>query len=83
MELFRSAGLYEEDKMTGNNGFNLAGILLFGKNEVIQSCAPGYVTDCLLRRENLDRYDDRVIVETNLIEAYDRIFEFIVNCQQY
>lgn len=77
MELFRSAGLYEEDKMSGKKGFNLAGILLFGKDDVIQSCAPGYTTDCLLRRENLDRYDDRLIVETNLIEAYDRIFEFI------
>ena len=59
MELFKSAGLYEEDKLSGKKGFNLAGILLFGKNEVNQSCAPGYVTDCLLRRENLDRYDDR------------------------
>jgi len=77
MELFRSAGLYEEDKMSGKKGFNLAGILLFGKDEVIQSCAPGYVTDCLLRRENTDRYDDRVIVETNLIDAYDKIFGFI------
>jgi len=37
----------------------------------------GYITDCLLLRENLDRYDDRLIVETNLVEAYDRIFEFI------
>ena len=77
IELFRSAGLYEEDKMSGKKGFNLAGILLFGRDDVIQSCAPGYVTDCLLRREDLDRYDDRLIVETNLIEAYDRIFEFI------
>ena len=77
MEFFRSAGLYEEDKMSGKKGFNLAGILLFGKDEVIQSCAPGYVTDCLLRRENMNRYDDRLIVETNLIEAYDRVFEFI------
>ena len=77
MELFRSAGLYEEDKMSGNKGFNLAGILLFGKDEVIQSCAPGCVTDCLLRRDNIDRYDDRLIVDTNLIEAYYEIFEFI------
>ena len=77
MELFRSAGLYEEDKTSGEKGFNLAGILLFGKDEVIQSCASGYVTDCLLRRENIDRYDDRLIVETNLIEAYNRIIEFI------
>ena len=77
MELFRSAGLYDEDRMSGNKGFNLAGILLFAKDDVIQSCAPGYVTDCLLRRDNLDRYDDRLIVETNLIEAYDRIFDFM------
>ena len=77
MELFRSAGLYEEDKMSGKKGFNLAGVLLFGKNDVIQSCAPGYATDCLLRRENVDRYDDRLIVETNLIDAYDQIFEFV------
>jgi len=77
MEFFRSAGLYEDDRMTGKKGFNLAGILLFGKDEVIQSCAAGAVTDCLLRRENLDRYDDRLIVETNLIEAFDQIFDFI------
>lgn len=77
MEFFRSAGLYEENKATGEQGFNLAGILLFGKDDVIRSCAAGAVTDCLLRRDNLDRYDDRLIVETNLIEAYDRIFEFI------
>jgi len=77
MEFFRSAGLYEDDKSTGQKGFNLAGILLFGKDDIIRSCAVGAVTDCLLRRDNLDRYDDRLIVETNLIEAYDRIFEFI------
>ncbi|MDR3164056.1 MAG: putative DNA binding domain-containing protein, partial [Synergistaceae bacterium] len=77
MELFKSAGLYEEDVRTGKKGFNLAGILLFGRDEVIRSCAPGYLTDCLLRRENLDRYDDRLTVTTNLIEAYDQITKFI------
>lgn len=77
MEFFRSAGLYEDDKMGGQKGFNLAGILLFGRDEVVRSCAAGAVTDCLMRRENLDRYDDRLIVETNLIEAYDQITEFI------
>ena len=77
MDILKSAGLYEEDWNTGEKGFNLAGILLFGRDDVIQSCAAGAVTDCLLRRDDLDRYDDRLIVETNLIEAYDRIFEFI------
>lgn len=77
MEFFRSAGLYDDDKRSGKRGFNLAAILLFGRDEVIQSCAPGYVTDALLRRENLDRYDDRLMVETNLIDAYDQLVDFI------
>lgn len=77
MDIFKSAGLYEEDWRTGKKGFNLAAILLFGKDEVIQSCAPGYVTDAILRRDNIDRYDDRLLVETNLIESYDLLMEFI------
>ena len=31
----------------------------------------------MLRRVNTDRYDDREIVDTNLIESYDRLMEFI------
>jgi len=77
MEIFQSAGLYEEDKRTGKKGFNLAAILLFGKDDVVRSCAPGIVTDALLRRDNIDRYDDRLYVETNLIEAYDQLMDFI------
>ena len=77
MELLKSAGLYEEDMITGNKGFNLAAILLFGKPETIQSCAPGYKTDAIYRVENMDRYDDRLIVEENLIKSYDLLMEFI------
>ena len=77
MELLRSAGLYDEDWRTGKKGFNLAAILLFGRDDVIRSCAPGYETDALVRRENTDRYDDRLIVGTNLIDAYDLLTEFI------
>jgi ATP-dependent DNA helicase RecG len=77
LDFFRSAGLYEKDRNTGKEGFNLAGILLFGTDDAIRACCVGAVTDCILRRENLDRYDDRLIVETNLIEAYDQIFAWI------
>jgi ATP-dependent DNA helicase RecG len=77
MEILKSAGLYEEDWRTGKKGFNLAAILLFGRDDVIRSCAPGYVTDAILRKENLDRYDDRLMVETNLIESYDLLMDFI------
>jgi ATP-dependent DNA helicase RecG len=77
MDIMKSAGLYEEDWRTGKKGFNLAAVLLFGRDDVIRSCAPGYVTDAILRKENLDRYDDRLMVETNLIESYDLLMEFI------
>jgi ATP-dependent DNA helicase RecG len=30
-----------------------------------------------LRRENLDRYDDRIMVSCNLIDAFDKIMDFI------
>ena len=74
MELFKSAGLYEENLLTGQKGFNLAAVLLFGKDTTIQSCLPAYRTDAIFRDKNPDRYDDRLIVDTNLIESYDRLY---------
>lgn len=77
MGIFRSAGLYERDFTTGQEGFNLAAVLLFGKDETIQSCLPAYKTDAIYREVNMDRYDDRDDVRTNLIDSYDRLTEFI------
>ena len=77
MELLRNAGLYEENFITGEKGFNLAAVLLLGKDEVIRSCCPGYVTDAIYRKDNPDRYDDRLPVMTNLIDAYDQLMGFI------
>ena len=76
MQLLKSAGLYGRDVVTGEEGFNLAAIMLLGKDEVILDVAPAYVTDALLRKVNIDRYDDREIIKTNLIESYDRLLEF-------
>ncbi len=77
LQLLRNAGLYEENILTGEKGFNLAAILLLGKDEVIQSACPGYRTDAIYRDEHPDRYDDRLIVEKNLIESYDDLMSFI------
>ncbi len=77
MGIFRSAVLYERDFETGQEGFNLAAVLLFGKNETIQSCLPAYRTDAIYREANMDRYDDRDDVRTNLIDSYDRLTDFI------
>ncbi len=76
MGLLKSAGLYGYDIATGEEGFNLAAIMLLGKDEVILNVAPAYVTDALVRKVNVDRYDDREIIKTNLIESYDRLLEF-------
>lgn len=54
-ELLRSAGLYGTDVATGETGYNLAAILLLGKDEVIQSVCPAYETDALVRKVNADR----------------------------
>ena len=76
-EILKSAGLYQYEPDSGKSGYTLAAVLLFGKPELIQSCTPNYVTDAICRRDNLDRYDDRLIVKVNLIEAYDQLIEFI------
>jgi len=75
-ELLQSAGLYGMDRGTGESGYNLAAVMLLGKDNVILDVCPAYRTDALLRKVNLDRYDDRLIVQTNLIESYDRLMEF-------
>lgn len=76
MELLKSAGMYGRDIVTGDEGFNLAAIMLLGKDEVILNVAPAYVTDALVRKVNVDRYDDREIIKTNLVESYDRLMDF-------
>jgi len=77
MELLKSARLYQKDYRTGQEGLTLAAVLLLGKDEVIQSILPHYRTDAILRRINVDRYDDRDDVRTNLIESYERLMAFI------
>lgn len=34
------------------------------------------MTDALVRKVNVDRYDDREIIKTNLIESYEQLLEF-------
>ena len=74
--LFRASGLIDEDKASKETGFNLAAVLLLGKDETLMRICPQYETDALLRIVNVDRYDDRRIVRTNLLESYDELLEF-------
>ena len=76
-DLLKSAGLYKTDKINGKEGVTLAGVMIFGKDSVIRDVNPYCRTDSLYRVDDLDRYDDRDFVETNLIEMYDRLIDFI------
>ena len=75
-ELLRSANLILTDPETKREGITLAAILLFGKDNSIMSVIPQHKTDAIFRVENKDRYDDRDVVITNLIDSYDRLIEF-------
>jgi ATP-dependent DNA helicase RecG len=76
--LLQKAGLWKRDFLTGQEGYTLASVLLFGKDEVIQQVVPHYKIDALLRIDDQLRYDDREYIQTNLIEAYEKLLEFVV-----
>lgn len=75
-EMLRSCGLILEDPETNKEGITLAEILLFGTDNRIMSVLPRHKTDSIFRVFNVDRFDDRDVVVTNLIESYDRLMDF-------
>lgn len=76
-ELLVKAGLYRKDVETGKEGYTLAAVLLLGRDEIIHSAIPHYRIDALVRRVQVDRYDDRDRIECNLVDAYGRLMSFI------
>jgi ATP-dependent DNA helicase RecG len=78
MELLRSASLYRKDFQTGEEGLTLSAALIFGKVETIRSILPAYKVEALVRIQNIDRWDDRIIppLATNLIDTYLLLMEF-------
>ncbi len=74
--LLRSAKLYAKNRSTGEEGFTLAAVLLVGTDDVIGDVCPAYKTDGIFRKDQVDRYDDRIVVKTNLIESYDELLAF-------
>ena len=51
--------------------------MLFGKDETIGVTLPHFKIDLVKRVIDVDRYDDREILKTNLIESYEKIMEFV------
>ncbi|OGX86778.1 hypothetical protein BEN47_12395 [Hymenobacter lapidarius] len=76
-ELLRSAGLHQTDPLTGEQGYTLAAVLLLGSDQVLQTVLPAYRIDALVQRQDLDRYDDRVDIRGNLVEAYEQLMAFV------
>ena len=76
-QLLINAGLLRRDPQTGEEAYNLAAVLLLGKDDVIQSVLPFYKIDAIVRKKNTSRYDDRDYIQSNLIEAYERLMSFI------
>ena len=75
--ILRLSNFYRKDFSTGEEGYTLAAALMFGKDETIQSILPAYKIEALVRKENLDRWDDRLTLRTNLIESYQLLMDFI------
>lgn len=77
-QLLQKAGLWKRDYQSGQEGYTLAAVLLFGKDEMIQQVVPHYKTDALVRIKDKLRYDDREYIQTNLIDAYEKLMAFVV-----
>jgi len=76
-QMLVKAGLWRRDPQHNDEGYTLAAILLLGNDELIQSTIPHYKIDALVRIKNILRFDDRAYIQTNLIDAYDKLMDFI------
>lgn len=76
-EILRSAGLWMKDMTSGQEGYTVAAALLFGTEQTLRSVVPFYKIDALCRKMNTILYDDRDIITCNLVNAYERLMQFV------
>ena len=78
-ELLRSSSLWVKDFQNGDEGLTLAAALIFGKDTTIQAILPAYKVEAMVRIQNTDRWDDRLMppLRTNLIDTYLELKAFI------
>ncbi len=77
MSMLKESGLYKTDFSNGEEGFTLGAALLFGKDQTINNLLPAYKIEAMERIINLDRYDDRITLKGNLIDAYLQLMAFV------
>ena len=81
LELMKRLGGYRKDRVSGDEGFTLAGILMFGKTEAITDvvCLPDFMLDYrdIPQDTSKTRWNDRVYPdgtwECNLFQFYRRV----------
>jgi ATP-dependent DNA helicase RecG len=89
-ELLHMNGFWGKDPISDKEGFVLATVLLFGKEETIYNYSPvTYRTDAIYRNVSHERftrfasdyperrYDDRDIIFSNLITSHSRLMKFL------
>jgi len=88
-DLLKSAGFWRKDALRNCEGYVLAAVLLFGKEQTILTCLPHYRTDAIYRNVEFRRflkplvsdpdirYNDRELITENLILAYSRLMNFV------
>lgn len=69
--------LYRKDYTTNKEGVTLACILLFGTDEQILSVVPSFKFELVKRVENVERYDDRITLTTNLLDCMQGAYAFV------
>ena len=76
-QILQESVLFRRDFQTGHEGLTLAAALIFGTDIVIHNIVPAYKIELLVRKVQLDRYDDRLTLTTNLIDSYQQSLEFV------
>ncbi len=76
-EILRASHLYLKDLSSGKEGYTLACALLLGKKSTIKRVVPEYKLDIFIRKQNIDRWDDILTLETNLIDTRNRALDFL------
>ncbi|MCX6171319.1 MAG: putative DNA binding domain-containing protein [Flavobacterium sp.] len=78
-KMLEEASLYRKDFFTQKEGLTFAAALIFGKDSTIQSLFPAYKVEGMVRKINVDRWDDRINppLRTNLIDTYTELKGFV------
>lgn len=76
-QMLKDSNLWRKDYSTGTEGLSLAASLIFGKETTIQNLLPAYKVEVMVRKENVDRWDDRLTLRKNLIDTYLELKQFI------